>query len=141
MGTYEAKLHSESINKWTGEIEDRFDIEAFGDTPTERMENALDQLDALVGSSVSHEKLRSFVRKTVLTWYRVGARRGAAEMLKDLMWYGVLPDDIDDLEAQLEEPLSNDDSLVWNTLLRYKKHNDEDGKTRATVKVKYIKYP
>jgi len=137
MGKYEAKLHSESVNKWTGEIEDRFEIEAVGGTPTERMEDALDQLETLVRAGASHAELSSFVRKTVLTWYKIGAKRGAAEMLKDLIWYGILPNDIKKLKTELNEPLSNDDSLLWNTLLRYKKHDDEDGKIRATIKITY----
>ena len=137
MTKYAAKLHSESVNKWTKEIEDRFVIEASGETPTQRIEDALDQLEAIISSGGSHEELRNFVRNSVITWYKVGAKRGAAEMLKDLMWYEILPDDINKLKEKLNEPLSNSDSLLWNTLLRYKKHDNENGKIRKTIKISY----
>lgn len=137
MGRYEAKLHSESVNKWASEIEDRFDIEADGSTPTERMEDVLGQLEQIIASGGSLEKLREFVKKTVVEWYKIGAKRGAAEMLKDLMWYEVLPDDMQKLESKLKEPISHNDSLLWNTVLRYKKHNNEIDTVRATVKLTY----
>ncbi len=137
MGKYEAKLHSESINKWTKEIEDRFDIETEGETPTERIEDALEQLEEIIASGASPEEIKKFIRRSVLSWYKIGAKRGAAELLKDLMWYEVIPDNIDELKKELDEPISNSDSLLWNTVLRYKKHDHEDGRVRTTVKVSY----
>ncbi|WP_277060917.1 hypothetical protein, partial [Rivihabitans pingtungensis] len=89
MGTYEAKLHSQSLNKWSAIIADRFDVENFGGTPTECMESVLNQLEKRIANQVSADDLRAFVQETVLTWYKVGAKRGAAEMLKDLMWYDI----------------------------------------------------
>lgn len=137
MGRYEVKLHSESVNKWTREIEDRFDLEADGVTPTERMEDALGQLEQIIASGGSPEKLRDFIKRSVIEWYKIGAKRGAAELLKDLMWYEILPDDIKKLESELDEPISHNDSLLWNTVLRYKKHNSEFNRVRATVKLPY----
>ena len=137
MGKYEAKLHSKSVNKWTKEIEDRFDIEAEGETPVERIEDALDQLEEIIADGASPDELRGFIRKTVINWYKIGAKRGAAELLKDLMWYEILPDNIDELKQELDEPISNNDAIQWNTLLRYKKYDKEDGRLRATVKIPY----
>ena len=125
MGTYEAKLHSQSLNKWSAIIADRFDVENFGGTPTECMESVLNQLEKLIANQVSPDDLRAFVQATVLKWYTVGAKRGAAEMLKDLMWYGILPDQFEDLKEELEQPLSNHDSLSWSASLKYKEHNEE----------------
>jgi len=45
---YKAKHHSMSLNKWVKEIEERFDLEADGDTPTEKMEDALEQIEDLL---------------------------------------------------------------------------------------------
>jgi hypothetical protein len=137
MGKYEAKLHSESINKWTKEIEDRFDIEADGNTPTERIEDALGQLEKIISSGSSPDELKKFVQKSVIEWYKIGAKRGAAELIKDLMWYDILPDDLKKLENELRTPLLNNDSLLWSTVLRYKKHDDEFEKVRASVKISY----
>ena len=120
MGTYEAKLHSQSLNKWSAIIADRFDVENFGGTPTECMENVLSQLEERIANQVSADDLRAFVRET----YKVGAKRGAAEMLKSLMWYGILPDQFEDLKEELEQPLSNHDSLSWSASLKYKEHNE-----------------
>ena len=120
MGKYEAKLHSESVNKWSSIIADRFDVENFGGTPTECMESVLNQLEKLIANQVSADDLRAFVRET----YKVGAKRGAAEMLKSLMWYGILPDQFEDLKEELEQPLSNHDSLSWSASLKYKEHNE-----------------
>lgn len=128
-----------TLNKWTKEIEDRFDLEAEGTKPTEKMENALDQLDELIAQGSSPEELRKFVRESITTWYKVGAKRGAAEMLKDLMWYDILPDDMDELRNTLEEPISKNDSLVWSSVLKYKKHDSERDKARTSVKLRYKK--
>ncbi|WP_318480250.1 hypothetical protein [Photobacterium leiognathi] len=137
MGQYEKKLHSMTLKKWTKEIEDRFDIEADGESPTERIEDALEQLDEIISSGGSPEELRKFIRSSVIQWYKIGAKRGAAEMLKDLMWYEILPDDIDELKEMLDEPLSESDALLWSTVLKYKKHDSENGLVRATVKLPY----
>ena len=119
MGTYEAKLHSQSLNKWSAIIADRFDVENFGGTPTECMESVLNQLEERIANQVSADDLRAFVRET----YKVGAKRGAAEMLKDLMWYDVLPDNLEDLKKKLNQPLSNSDALSWSMSLQHKKHD------------------
>lgn len=137
MGTYEAKLHSESVNKWSAIIADRFDVENFGGTPTERMESVLNQLEERIANQVSADDLRAFVQETVLTWYKVGAKRGAAEMLKDLMWYDILPDNLEELKKKLNQPLSNNDSLLWNTSLKYKEHNNDGESIKAGIKVTY----
>lgn len=137
MGTYEAKLHSQSLNKWSAIIADRFDVENFGGTPTECMESVLNQLEKRIANQVSADDLRAFVQETVLTWYKVGAKRGAAEMLKDLMWYDILPDNLEELKKKLNQPLSNNDSLLWNTSLQYKEHNDEIKSIKAGIKVTY----
>jgi len=105
MSKYAAKHHSQSINKWTKEIEDRFEIDAEGTTPTDRINDALDQLEEIIASGGTKEELRSFIKTSVIKWYKIGAKRGAAELLKDLMWYEVLPDDIEELKNSLEEPL------------------------------------
>ena len=134
MGTYEAKLHSQSLNKWSAIIADRFDVENFGGTPTECMENVLSQLEERIANQVSADDLRAFVRET----YKVGAKRGAAEMLKDLMWYDVLPDNLEDLKKKLNQPLSNSDALSWSMSLQHKKHNGESESIfKASIRITY----
>ena len=134
MGKYEAKLHSESVNKWSSIIADRFDVENFGGTPTECMENVLSQLEERIANQVSADDLRAFVRET----YKVGAKRGAAEMLKDLMWYDVLPDNLEDLKKKLNQPLSNSDALSWSMSLQHKKHNGESESIfKASIRITY----
>jgi len=139
MGKYEAKLHSESVNKWTRVIEDKFDIEANGQTPKERITNVLDQLDDMINAGGSSDDIREFVREIITNWYKIGARRGAAEMLKDLMWYEILPDNMIDLKKKLSEPIKNKDSLLWIANLRYIEHpsDEESSRTRVTVKMSY----
>lgn len=136
---YEAKLHSESVNKWTREIEDRFDIEANGSTPTERMNNALDKLDKMIKHGKSSEEIREFIRNLISNCYKTGAKRGAAEMLKDLMWYDILPDDIEKLKNLLAVPISNGDSLLWNSILKFTEHpsDDEQSKMRVVGRISY----
>ncbi|WP_146215055.1 hypothetical protein [Rivihabitans pingtungensis] len=134
MSTYEARLHSESVNKWSSIIADRFDVENFGGTPTECMENVLSQLEERIANQVSADDLRAFVRET----YKVGAKRGAAEMLKDLMWYDVLPDNLEDLKKKLNQPLSNSDALSWSMSLQHKKHNGESESIfKASIRITY----
>ena len=134
MGKYEAKLHSESVNKWSSIIADRFDVENFGGTPTECMESVLNQLEERIANQVSADDLRAFVRET----YKVGAKRGAAEMLKDLMWYDVLPDNLEDLKKKLNQPLSNSDALSWSMSLQHKKHNGESESIfKASIRITY----
>lgn len=138
MGTYEAKLHSQSLNKWSAIIADRFDVENFGGTPTECMESVLSQLEKRIANQVSADDLRAFVQETVLTWYKVGAKRGAAEMLKDLMWYDILPDNLEELKKKLNQPLSNSDALSWSMSLQHKKHNGESESIfKASIRITY----
>lgn len=110
-----------SINKWRKEIEERFDLEADGDSPTEKMEDVLDQLDDIISNSnLSKDEVNQYIKKVVIRWYKIGAVRGAAELLKDLTWYEILPEDINELKKKLSEPIESDDFLFWKTSLKYK---------------------
>lgn len=97
------KAASRSMNKWIGVFEEEFDLEAEGNTPTERMEHLIKQLRQLSDGSESLEEIDRFVQRKVLSWYRKGARRGAAELVKLLYENGVLDDDVyDKLPEKIE---------------------------------------
>ena len=136
---YKKKHHSMSINKWRKEIEEKFDIEAFGDTPTEKMEDALDQVEGMIDDNVPVDEINEFIRKVVLRWYKIGAVRGAAEMLKDLVWYEVLPEDEVELKEELSEPIDNDDYLFWKASLKYKTIDGNTNKQKRDFSITYKK--
>jgi len=136
---YKQKHHSMSVNKWRKEIEERFDIEAFGDKPTDKMEDALDQLEGMIDDNIPVDEINEFIRKIVLRWYKIGAIRGAAEMLKDLAWYELLPDDEDELKEKLSEPIDNDDYLFWKASLKYKTIDGETNIPKRNFSIPYDK--
>ena len=99
----EKRARSESMTKWIGVFEEEFDLDAEGSTPTERMNDLIEQLRQLSDDGGSLEEIDRFVQKTVLTWYRKGARRGAAELVKLLYENEVLDDEIyDELPERIE---------------------------------------
>ena len=104
------KAASRSMTKWIGRLEDEFDLEAEGSIPTERMEDIIEQLRQLLDGGDSLEEIDRFVQRKVLTWYRIGAQRGAEELKKLLHDNGVLDDDVYD-----ELP----DNIEWTKGLRY----------------------
>ncbi|MDE0458433.1 MAG: hypothetical protein OXI15_14155 [Chromatiales bacterium] len=81
----EKRVASQSMTKWIGVFEEEFDLEAEGSTPTERMKDLIEQLRQLSDGGDSLEEIGRFVQRTVLTWYRKGARRGAAELVNSFM--------------------------------------------------------
>ena len=76
------RVASKSMNKWIEVFEEEVDLEAEGSTPTERMEDLIEQLRQRSDGGDSLEEIDRFFQRTVLTWYRIGARRGAAELVK-----------------------------------------------------------
>lgn len=134
---YKAKHHSMSVNKWRKEIEERFDLEADGDTPTEKMEDTLDQIEDLLDGNLSPDEVNRYIKKVVVRWYKIGAVRGAAELLKDLSWYEILPDDLSKLKNKLREPLENDDFLFWKSSLKYKVVNGDVKKLKKDISIDY----
>ena len=134
---YKAKHHSMSVNKWRKEIEERFDVEADGDTPSEKMEDTLDQIEDLLESNLSIDEVNRFIKRVVVRWYKIGAIRGAAELLKDLAWYEILPDDISELRDKLKEPLDNDDFLFWKSNLKYKVVGGDLKKLKKDISIDY----
>ena len=106
----EKRAASQSMNKWIGRIEEELDLEAEGSTPTERMEDIIEQLKQLLDGGNSLEEIDQFVQRKVLISYRKGARRGAEELKKLLYENGVLDDDVyDELPEKIE----------WTKGLRY----------------------
>jgi hypothetical protein len=89
----EKRARSESMNKWIGVFKEEFDIEAEGDTPTERMRQVIEQLRQLAEGAESIEQMQAFIRKKITKWYRIGARRGALELALFLKEKGVLNDE------------------------------------------------
>ena len=137
---YKAKHHSMSINKWRKEIEERFDVEAYGDTPTERMEDALGQVEELFNSNLTPKEINEYIeyiKKIFARWYKIGAARGAAEMLKDLAWYEILPKDINKLKEKLNEPVNNNDFLFWKSNLKFKAINGERKEINNDISLSY----
>ena len=99
-----------SMTKWIGRLEDEFDLEAEGGKPTERMEDIIKQLKQLLDGGDSLEEIGRFIQSKVLTWYRIGALRGAEELRKLLHDNEVLDDDVyDELPEKIE----------WTKGLRY----------------------
>lgn len=104
------KAASRSMTKWIGRLEDEFDLEAEGGKPTERMEDIIKQLKQLLDGGDSLEEIGRFIQSKVLTWYRIGALRGAEELRKLLHDNEVLDDDVyDELPEKIE----------WTKGLRY----------------------
>jgi hypothetical protein len=135
---YKAKHHSMSLNKWRKEIEERFEIEADGITPAEKMEDAIDQIEDLLADNLSVDEVNNFIKRMVLRWYKIGAIRGAAEMLKDLAYYyDILPDDEKELKNELSEPIENDDFLFWKANLKYKSVGNATKKTKKDFSISY----
>ena len=125
----EKRARSQSMNKWIRVIQEEFDLEVEGSTPTERMKDLIEQLRQLSDDDGSLEEIDRFVQKAILTWYRKGARRGAAELVKLLYENGVLDDEIyDELPERIE----------WAKGLRY---NGFDGeKHRIPSKNHSVKF-
>ena len=125
----EKRARSQSMNKWIGVIQEEFDLEVEGSTPTERMKDLIEQLRQLSDDDGSLEEIDRFVQRAILTWYRKGARRGAAELVKLLYDKGVLDDEVyDELPEKIE----------WDKGLRY---NGFDGvKRRIPSKNHSIKF-
>ena len=134
---YKAKHHSISINKWRKEIKERFDVKAEGYTPTEKMEDALDQVEELLNSNLTPEEINQYIKKIVVMWYKIGALRGAAEMLNNLVWYEILPESITELTQKLSEPIVNDDFLFWKARLKYKAIGGEKKTSKKDFSISY----
>lgn len=93
----EAKARSASMNKWIRVFEEEFDLETKEDTPTKRMQEIIIQLHSLLpDDSDLIEEIENHIKKSVVSWYRIGARRGIAEFINalDEDLFGVLPDKI-----------------------------------------------
>lgn len=94
---------SQSMNKWIGKFEKALDLEAEGSIPTKRMEDLIKKLRQLSNGGDSLEEIDRFVQRKVLAWYRIGARRGALELVKLLYEDEVLDDDVyDELPEKIE---------------------------------------
>lgn len=116
---------SKSMNKWIKRFKEELDLEAEGNTPTERMEDLLKQLRQPSNGDDSLEEIDRFIQKKVLTWYRKGARRGALELVKLLYENGVLDDHVyDKLPEKIE----------WAIGLRY---NGFDGEKHQIPSKRY----
>ena len=126
-----------SVNKWRKEIEERFELDADGDTPAEKMEDALDQIEDLIESNLSAKEINRYIKRVVMSWYKIGAVRGAAELLKDLSWYEIIPGNISELRETLKEPLSNEDFLFWKASLKYKTVDGETKRVKRDFSVDY----
>ena len=118
MSTEEAKGASKALNKTIGEIEEIFDIEAFGDRPREQMDDLVDQL-------------RDMVIKIASDWYRTGAKRGAIETFKAIRsGKFTVADNGDSIEITA---LSNVRAITWWRRLRVRVG---DGNNRWIVPAK-----
>lgn len=63
----EKRAASQSMNKWIGRFKQELDLEAEGSTPTERMEDIIEQLRQLSNGDDSLEEIDRFVQRKVLT--------------------------------------------------------------------------
>ena len=106
----EVRARSESMNKWIGIFEEELDLEAEGSTPTERMTEIIAKLRELTDDEGALEEMERFVRRRVIAWYRIGARRGAAEFVRLLFNEGILDD---------EQYQRLPESLEWRKRIRY----------------------
>jgi len=109
----------QSMNKWIGVIEEKFELDTWGDTPTEKMNNVLGQLSDLVHKPEDIDEINSFTQKTVKSWYKVGVRRGAALIIKELLEASVIEES--DLEFISKE-------ISWKKGLNYKTFTGEKEK-------------
>ena len=121
----EKKAASRSMNKWISVFEEEFDIDPEGERPTERMRSVIEQLQLRLEELHSAEEFDNFMKKTVTKWYRIGARRGAAEAIKKLHEMAIISDD--DYESLPE-------TLEWKKKLRY---TGFDGKNKNIRRRRY----
>ena len=117
----EKRARSESMTKWIGVFEEEFDLDAEGSAPTERMNDLINQLHDLLDDGGSLKEIDRFVRKAIVSWYRIGARRGAAELVNLLYKDGVLDDKVYDLPDKIE----------WTKRLKYVRFDGEKSRIPA----------
>ena len=121
----EKRAASRSMNKWIGVLENELDVEPDGSRPTERMKSAIEQLRSRLEDSQSADDIEVYVRDLVLKWYRIGARRGAAEVIRELCELKIVTED--DYGALPE-------TIAWKKKLRY---TGLDGERKKIRRQKY----
>jgi len=119
------EARSQSMTKWIGIIEEELDLEAEGDSPTKKMRHLIQQLQEITNDTETAEELEKFIKRLVITWYKIGARRGAAELVNLLYEKEILKDEI---YEKLPE------KIKWKKGLTYK---SLDGKRKRIRLKKY----
>ncbi|MFE8725502.1 hypothetical protein [Aeromonas hydrophila] len=74
------EARSESMNKWIGRLEDELDFQSYGQTPTERMENIIEQIKERI-PEVDFEFAEE-LDQLITSAYFVGAHAGFSRALK-----------------------------------------------------------
>ena len=74
------EARSESMNKWIGRFEDELNFQAFGQTPTERMESIIKQIKERL-PAIDFEFAQE-LDQLITSAYFVGAHAGFARALK-----------------------------------------------------------
>jgi hypothetical protein len=122
----EAKARSGSMLKWIGVFKEQFDLETEDGTPTEQMDDVIEQLNDLLSETPELlEEVDRFMRKTIIAWYKIGARRGIAEFINQLDETGLLDDDTFEVLPE---------KIEWSKALKY---NSFDGDKKRIPSKKY----
>ena len=113
----EKKAASQAINRTLKMIEEEFEIEVDKEDkypPTRRREITIERLK---------DEIDKFTEQVVIKWYKVGARRGALEILRVLIDKNVIDDD------EYKKFIEDFDKLEWNSSLNYTKYDGDKAKT------------
>ncbi len=128
----EKKAASKAIQKTLQMIEDEFEIELDKEDkypPRKRRKITIDLLKEKLEENEDildeiNEEVDEFTEKTIIKWYKVGARRGALEMLRAL----IDEDVIDDIEY--EEFIDDFKRLSWYCSLNYMQFDENKAKVK-----------
>jgi len=110
FSTIKKKAHSQTLNKWISIIEEEFDLQAEGERLTKQMEDLIEQLHDMVNGENTVKEIDKCIRRTAISWYKIGAKRGAKETIKALTENWLLD------EESLEEMPEN---ITWKAGLNY----------------------
>ncbi|GAB6163512.1 hypothetical protein JCM12298_26720 [Desulfothermus naphthae] len=115
------KIHSQTLNKWRKRLEKKFDFEAEGDRPTEKMEDSIEKIEEII------------VDKTKI-WYKIGAKRGIQKFIEKILNQEI---QVKNTEDGIEL-VTNIDKIEWEKNLKIKVGN-KTKKEKVKITLSFIK--
>lgn len=129
----EKKAASQAIHYTLQMIEDEFEIELDKEDkypPRKRRKITIELLKEKIEANEDvldeiYEEVDEFVEKTIVKWYKVGARRGALEVLRALIDQDVIDDD------EYENFIDDFEKIKWKCSLNYTKFDEDKAKVKS----------